>query len=72
MSAFVPYDQMEQLKAFSIRANLEREECLEKERALARERVDDTLKTLNSSDGVGAAGVGREVRCGAALCSKLR
>lgn len=35
--------QVEQLKAFAIRANLEREECLEKERALARERVDETL-----------------------------
>lgn len=35
--------QVEQLKAFAIRANLEREECLEKERALTRERVDETL-----------------------------
>eukprot|EP00903_Cladosiphon_okamuranus_P013256 g12360.t2 len=35
--------EVEQLKAFAIRANLEREECLEKERALARERVDETL-----------------------------
>lgn len=56
----VRHRQVEQLKAFAIRANLEREECLEKERAMARERVDETLKTLNSGAGVGA-GVDREV-----------
>ncbi|CBN75506.1 expressed unknown protein [Ectocarpus siliculosus] len=35
--------EVEQLKAFAIRANLERDECLERERAVARQRVDQTL-----------------------------
>ncbi|CAM9997598.1 unnamed protein product [Ectocarpus fasciculatus] len=35
--------EVEQLKAFAIRANLEREECLERERAVARQRVDQAL-----------------------------
>lgn len=49
---------MEQLKAFAIRANLEREECLEKERALARERVDETLKAAPPARGVCPEGHG--------------
>ncbi|CAM9549169.1 unnamed protein product [Ectocarpus sp. 12 AP-2014] len=35
--------EVEQLKAFATRANLERDECLERERAVARQRVDQAL-----------------------------
>ena len=44
---------MEQLKAFARRANLEREECLEKEKASARERGTGG----GTGTGAGAGGV---------------